>query len=243
MGAEIKTTVNRFLPLLFTMSTIGNLIWLIFGGVIAGLFWSLAGLFMILTVIGIPYARACFVIAKFSFLPFGRELIKRDELSGQADIGTGTLGTIGNLIWILLFGWWLALLHLLAAASTALTIIGIPFALQHLKLAAVCFAPVGRTVVKKHLAEAARIQNAQAQLKHIRGESSAAPSTRTTESPIVSPPPQLSPAKFTVARGEQVVGEFTQTEIQAHLSSGLLVQSDWLWNPQSNEWQPIRSVI
>jgi len=233
------------------MSTLGNLIWLIFGGIIAGLGWLFAGVIMIITIIGIPYARACFVIAKFSFLPFGRELIKRDELSGSADIGTGTLGMIGNIIWILLFGWWLALIHLIAAAITAVTIIGIPFALQHLKLAAVCFAPIGRTVVKKHLAEAARMQNAQAQLQQIRGglpayaepQQSVRPAKRSEPAarslPVSPQQPQLALPTFTVARGEQTIGEFTQLEIQEHLSTGFLIESDWFWNQDASEWQPI----
>ena len=234
------------------MSTLGNLIWFICGGVLAGILWFIAGVLMIVTIIGIPYARACFVIAKFSFCPFGRELIKRDELSGRSDIGTGALGMIGNLIWILLFGWWLALVHVIAAAASAITIIGIPFALQHLKLAAVSFAPIGKTVVKKHLAEAARMNNAHAELRRIRDEQSdrggpqqAVSSSMQIEQGVRSSLPEssvrplLTLAKLTVARGGQILGEFTEAQIQHHLLTGFLVETDSFWNQEANEWQPL----
>jgi uncharacterized membrane protein YccF (DUF307 family) len=212
---------------------------------------------MSISIIGIPWARGCFVIAKFSFCPFGRELIKRDELTGRSDVGTGALGIIGNIIWIVLFGWWLAIVHLLAAAGCAVTIIGIPFALQHAKLAAVSFAPIGKSVVKKHLAEAALMQNAQAELRGIRREQPAVservqPALREREAMLTepvfqlsantSPPPMPAPPKFTVARGEQKVGEFTEAEIKQHLSTGLLAQSDWFWNEEAKDWQPLTEL-
>lgn len=236
------------------MSTIGNLIWFVFGGVFAGLGWLLAGVLMAISVVGIPYARACFMIAKFSFCPFGRELIRRDELSGRSDVGTGALGMIGNIIWILLFGWWLALIHICAALLSAVTIIGIPFAVQHLKLAAASFAPVGKTVVKKHLAQAARMNDAQAQLRRIRGEQPEIGGQQklhlTTQSeqghrslPDTSVTPLLDLPKFTVARGEQMLGEFTEAQIEQNLSSGILVETDWFWNQEANEWQPLTSRL
>jgi uncharacterized membrane protein YccF (DUF307 family) len=152
------------------MSTLGNIIWFLCGGVIMALLWALAGVILAITIIGIPWARACFVIAQFNLCPFGRELINRKDLTGQDDLGTGGLGTIGNIIWFLVAGWWLALGHVLAACACAITIIGIPFALQHLKLAAISLAPIGKTIVKKHLAEAARMQSAHAELGRIRGQ-------------------------------------------------------------------------
>lgn len=152
------------------MSTLGNIIWFLFGGIILAILWFIAGLIMFITIIGIPWGRACFTIAQFNLCPFGRELINRKDLTGQDDIGTGTLGLIGNILWFLLAGWWLAIGHLLAACACAITIIGIPFALQHLKLAAISIAPIGKTIVKKHLAEAARMQDAHAELSRIRGQ-------------------------------------------------------------------------
>ena len=131
------------------MTTIGNIIWLIFGGIILGLGWAVAGLIMCLTVIGIPWARSCFVISRFTFFPFGRVPISRRELTGENDLGTGSPGVLGNIIWIVLAGWWLALGHLFAAMLTFFTIIGIPFSIQHLKLARITLAPVGIAIVSK----------------------------------------------------------------------------------------------
>ena len=124
-----------------------NLIWLILGGWLMGLGWILAGVIMAITIVGIPWVRSCFVIARYAFWPFGYEIIRRDELSGHEDIGTGTLGTIGNVIWFVFAGWWLALAHLSLAVCLACTIIGIPFAWAHVKLAMASLFPVGKTVV------------------------------------------------------------------------------------------------
>lgn len=142
------------------LSTLGNLIWFFLGGVWLGLGWWLAGVVMAVSIIGLPWARSCFVLGGFCFFPFGREAIGRDELSGQPDLGTGALGLVGNVLWFLLAGWWLALGHLAAAVANALTIIGIPFAVQHVKLALCALAPVGKTVVSKEMAEQARRRNA-----------------------------------------------------------------------------------
>ena len=124
-----------------------NLLWLILGGWIAGLAWILAGVIMAITIIGLPWARSCFMLARYSFWPFGYEIIARDQLNGQKDIGTGTLGTIGNVIWFVFAGWWLALMHISAAVCLAVTIIGIPFAWAHVKLAIASLFPIGKTVV------------------------------------------------------------------------------------------------
>ena len=129
------------------MRTIGNIFWFILGGVLMGLGWWLAGLIAMLTIVGIPWAKACFVIGKFSFFPFGKKAIPRDELSAQQDIGTGALGVLGNVIWFVLAGWWLAIGHLLSALVCFITIIGIPFGLQHLKLAGIAIFPIGKTIV------------------------------------------------------------------------------------------------
>jgi len=126
---------------------IANVIWFLFGGVLMGLGWWLAGLVAALTIIGIPWARACFVIGIFSFWPFGKEAISRAELTGKGDLGTGPLGFVGNLIWFLLAGWWLAVGHVASALACFITIIGIPFGLQHLKLAVIALAPIGLEVV------------------------------------------------------------------------------------------------
>ncbi len=135
---------------------LGNIIWFLCGGVIMGLAWWLVGLICFISIIGIPWGRACFVIGNFSFFPFGQEVISRDELTKEMDIGTSPLGTIGNVIWFLLAGIWLAIGHIMSAVACFITIIGIPFALQHLKLAYISLAPIGKTVVPKEQAAMAR---------------------------------------------------------------------------------------
>lgn len=133
------------------MSLILNVLWFIFGGFFAGLAWLLAGILMVITIVGIPWARAAFTIASFSFWPFGRLAVDRRFVTGRTDIGTGSLGVIGNVIWFLLAGWWLALGHLALAVSLGITIIGIPFAFQHVKLAVLAAAPIGREIVPANL--------------------------------------------------------------------------------------------
>jgi uncharacterized membrane protein YccF (DUF307 family) len=129
------------------MSLILNVLWFILGGFWMGMAWVFAGLIMIVTIVGIPWARAAFSIASFSFWPFGRMAVDRRMLTGRDDIGTGALGVVGNVVWFLLAGWWLALGHLVAALALAVTIIGIPFAFQHVKLALLAVAPIGREIV------------------------------------------------------------------------------------------------
>jgi len=126
-----------------------NLLWLVLGGLVMGLGWALAGLLCAITVVGLPWARSCFVLARFSLWPFGQEAVSRRELTGRADLGTGPLGLVGNGLWFLLAGWWLAMGHLGSALACFITIIGIPFGIQHIKLALIALAPVGMTVVPK----------------------------------------------------------------------------------------------
>jgi uncharacterized membrane protein YccF (DUF307 family) len=126
---------------------IANLIWFLFGGVLMGLGWWLAGLVAAITIVGLPWARSCFLIGSFSFRPFGREAVSRADLTGRSGWGGGPLGFLGNLVWFLVAGWWLSLGHLASALACVLTIIGIPFGIQHLKLALIALAPIGMEVV------------------------------------------------------------------------------------------------
>ena len=151
------------------MRTIGNLIWFLLGGVIMGLVWWLYGLIAFITIVGIPWGRACFVMGTFSFFPFGKEAISRKELTQQDDIGTSALGTIGNIIWFIFAGLWLAIGHVFSAIACFITIIGIPFGLQHLKLAGIAISPIGKTVVSKEVARAALAGNAKATVESLRG--------------------------------------------------------------------------
>ena len=150
------------------MRAIGNFLWFVLGGVFMGLAWWLFGALAVLTVIGIPWAKACFVIGRFTFLPFGREAISRRELTLSDDVGTGALGLVGNVVWFLLAGIWLAIGHVISALACFVTIIGIPFGLQHLKLGGLALAPIGKTVVTKEVAAAARRANADRAVAGIR---------------------------------------------------------------------------
>ena len=129
------------------MRTLGNILWLVFGGLWMALGWCLAGLLCALTIVGWPWAKACFVIGQFTFLPFGKEAINRKYVKGFADIGTGALGALGNVLWFVFAGVWLAIGHLMSALFCFVTIIGIPFGIQHLKLAGLTLAPIGKTIV------------------------------------------------------------------------------------------------
>ncbi len=131
------------------MSTLGNILWFIFGGWWMGLGWWLAGLLCAVTVVRLPWAKACFVIGQFAFLPFGKEAVSRNQLTGKDDIGTGALGMVGNILWFIFAGLWLAIGHLATALALFLTIIGMPFGIQHLKLAVLALAPIGKKIVAK----------------------------------------------------------------------------------------------
>lgn len=131
-----------------TLRLLLNLLWFVFGGWISGLAWILAGVILAITVVGLPWAQAAFRIASFSFWPFGREVVSREAVFGRHDLGTGSMGFLLNVVWFVFAGWWLALHHLVLAVGLAITIIGIPFAVQHIKLAVISIAPVGKTVVE-----------------------------------------------------------------------------------------------
>ena len=129
------------------MTLLLNILWFIFGGFAAGLAWVLAGLILAITVVGLPWAGAAFRIAGFTFAPFGRQVIDRQAIAGRTDLGTGSLGFLLNVIWLLLGGWYIALVHIVIGVAQCITIIGIPFGLQHFKLAIIALAPVGKAVV------------------------------------------------------------------------------------------------
>jgi uncharacterized membrane protein YccF (DUF307 family) len=145
-----------------------NLLWFFLGGIFMGLAWWFFGVLAFITIVGIPWGRACFVIGEFTFFPFGQEAISRKELNNKDDIGTGALGFLGNIIWFVFAGLWLAIGHVLAAVALCITIIGIPFAIQHLKLAGIALAPIGKTIVSKEVAAAARRANADEAVGHSR---------------------------------------------------------------------------
>ncbi|QJT09919.1 YccF domain-containing protein [Oceanidesulfovibrio marinus] len=139
------------------LTLILNVLWFILGGWAMGLMWWLAGIVMFITIIGIPWGSACFRIGLLAFWPFGRTVVHRGNL-GQQDMGTGAAGFLGNVIWFVLAGIWLAIGHLLEAIALAITIIGIPFAFQHLKLARITLAPIGTAIVDTDVWEQIRLK-------------------------------------------------------------------------------------
>ena len=129
------------------MRLFGNILWIIFGGAEMALCWAVAALIFALSIVGLPWARSAATIAWFTIWPFGRYAVDRETVTGEEDLGTGALGLVGNVIWFLLAGIWLAIGHVFTAALLALTIIGIPFAIQHLKIAKLALAPIGKTIL------------------------------------------------------------------------------------------------
>jgi uncharacterized membrane protein YccF (DUF307 family) len=116
-----------------------NVIWFVFAGLWLALAYVLVGIIAFILIITIPFGFAAFRIAAFTLWPFGRRIVRR------SDAGAGS--TIGNVLWIILFGWELALVHLITGIAQCLTIIGIPLGLANFKLIPVSFTPLGREIV------------------------------------------------------------------------------------------------
>lgn len=120
------------------MSCLGNILWIILGGgLVIFLEYMLVGAVLCLTIVGIPFGIACMRIGMLSLAPFGTDIV-------QARTPDGCLVTAMTVLWIALAGFWIALSHVTLAAALAVTIIGIPFALQHIKLAGLALMPFGR---------------------------------------------------------------------------------------------------
>ena len=152
------------------LRTIGNFIWFIFGGIWLGLMWWILGVLMFICIITIPWGKAAFVLGQFSFFPFGRTIVKRSDLTGEKDIGTGALGVIGNIIWFILAGFWLAIANVVYGILCCITIIGIPFGLQCFKLASASLLPIGKKVVSNEVAFKMMEENASEKLKKMRSK-------------------------------------------------------------------------
>ena len=124
------------------MRLILNLLWIVLGGgFVIWLEYLLGGLLLCLTIVGIPFGVQCFKIAGMGLLPFGKE-IREDPTSA----GGGCLGLVMNVVWFVVAGLWICISHLVLALGCAATIVGIPFALQHVKLAVLALAPFGKRV-------------------------------------------------------------------------------------------------
>jgi uncharacterized membrane protein YccF (DUF307 family) len=124
------------------MNTIGNLIWLIFGGLISAIGYMVGGFALCLTIVGIPFGLQCFKLAFFVLWPFGREAVSTSSSSGCSTV-------LLNIIWIIFGGIWVALTHVVFGALLFITIIGIPFARQHFKLVEISLAPFGKKIIDK----------------------------------------------------------------------------------------------
>lgn len=119
------------------MGCLGNILWIIFGGLISAIGWIFSGLICCLTLVGIPFGLQCFKIAGLVFAPFGK-----DVQIGEFGVG----GLLGNILWIIFLGWELAVSHLIFGVTLCVTIIGIPFGLQHFKLAKLAIIPFGAKI-------------------------------------------------------------------------------------------------
>ena len=124
------------------VSLLLNVLWIVCGGIWLAAGWVVAAIIMAITIIGLPWAKAALNIAVYTLLPFGYTVF--DKPPGTFG---GLFALIGNIIWLVLAGWWLALGHLIAAILLAITIIGVPFAWAHLKLAGISLWPLGREIV------------------------------------------------------------------------------------------------
>ncbi len=119
------------------MSLLGNIVWLIFGGFLAGLGYIIGGIALCLTIVGIPFGVQAMKIGAATFTPFGKEVNQRENANNVTN-------TIFNMLWLLLFGWEIALAHFIHGIILAITIIGLPFAKQHFKLIPLALFPFGR---------------------------------------------------------------------------------------------------
>ncbi len=119
------------------MSLLGNILWFIFGGLWSFLGYCLGGLVLCVTIVGIPFGLQAFKIGVATLTPFGKKLVTQKDADS-------TMRVVFNVIWLLLFGWEIAMAHLALALTCAVTIIGIPFAVQHIKLVPLSLLPFGR---------------------------------------------------------------------------------------------------
>lgn len=122
------------------MRTIGNILWLVLAGFWLAVGYAVAGLLLVVTIVGIPFGVQSFKLAGYSLWPFGRVVVT------DPDAGTA-LGCVGNVLWLVLAGWWLAIGHVVTGVLLCLTIIGIPLGVANFKLALLALVPFGKTVV------------------------------------------------------------------------------------------------
>ena len=143
MNSCIQTACFTFSILHFTLATmnlIGNIIWLIFGGLISAIGYFIGGLVLCLTIVGIPFGLQCFKLGILMIWPFGKQVV-----SSTRD--TGCLTLLLNILWILCGGLWIAVGHIVFGFLLCLTIIGIPFGRQHFKMVEIALMPFGKRII------------------------------------------------------------------------------------------------
>ena len=144
------------------MRTVLNILNFVLGGFLTTLGWLLATLVSIVLIITLPLTRSCWEITKLSLVPYGNEAVHVDELEpGAKSSVMNAGGTLLNILWLVLFGWWLCLTHIMAGIAQCISIIGIPVGIANFKIAAIALWPVGRRVVPVEVARAAREGNAR----------------------------------------------------------------------------------
>ncbi len=142
------------------MRTVLNILNFVLGGFATTLSWLLATLVSVVLIFTLPLTRSCWEITKLSLVPFGNEAVHVDELEpGSKNALMNTGGTLLNILWLIFFGWWLCLMHIVAGIAQCITIIGIPVGIANFKIAAIALWPVGRRVVPVEVARAAREAN------------------------------------------------------------------------------------
>lgn len=144
------------------MRTVLNILNFVLGGFATTFAWLFATLVSIVFIFTLPLTRSCWEITKLSLIPYGNEAVHVNELNpGDKNILMNTGGTLLNILWLVFFGWWLCLMHIVAGVTQCITIIGIPVGIANFKIAAIALWPVGRRVVPVEVAQAAREANAR----------------------------------------------------------------------------------
>ena len=123
------------------MKTILNVIWFVFSGVWLFLGYVIAGVLSCILIVTIPWGIASFRLANYAAWPFGREVINKPR--------SGCLTLIGNVIWLIIAGWWMALLHVITGVLLCITIVGIPLGVANFKMIGICLTPLGKEIVPK----------------------------------------------------------------------------------------------
>lgn len=148
------------------MRTVLNILNFVLGGFFTTLGWLLATLVSIILIFTLPLTRSCWEITKLSLVPFGNEAVHVDDLyPDRKNTLLTTSGTLLNIVWFILFGWWLCLSHIAAGIVQCVTIIGIPVGIANFKIAAIALWPVGRRVVPVEVAQQMRVTNASRRFK------------------------------------------------------------------------------